>query len=331
MPTLQELATSVAAIIADYRQGEIPPPGARHVERWIGQFDEPVRHPMLAELLHVLTRTYASKSVVEDFLRRALESPTLVGPDLSAFRTSTRLLALQRAGSGQSEMLAIVRSLLGATPESDADDCAVHPRRFLYLDDVLFTGNRVKDDLIRWVERDAPPSAELVVAAIAMHVGGRNFAHVQIVEAAKAAGKTIDVKWLCAVLVEDRKAEIDRSDVLRPVSIPDDEPTRRYVHGMREAPLLRRPGHVGDRGFFSSEAGRHLLEQELLKAGCRIVSACPGLGPNSRPLGNFIRDTLGFGTLFLTYRNCPQNAPLALWAEAPWYPLLPRKWTSERG
>jgi hypothetical protein len=203
------------------------------------------------------------------------------------------LLALQRAGSGQSEMLAILRSLLGTTPEADADGCAVDPRRFLYLDDVLFTGNRIKEDLIRWVERDAPQSAEVVVAAIAMHVGGRNFAHVQIVAAAKAAGKTIDVKWLCPVLVEDRKAEIDRSDVLRPVSIPDDEPTRRYVRGMREAPLLRRPGHVGTRGFFSSEAGRHLLEQELLKAGCRIASACPGLGPNTRPLGNFIRETLG--------------------------------------
>ncbi len=329
MPTLQELLASVAAIIADYRQDEIAPPNARHVERWIAQFDAPVRQPLLAELLHVLTRTYASKAVMEDFLRRALQSPTLLGSDLRAFHRSTGFLALQRTGSGQSEMLAILRGLLGTMP--DADDCAVHPRRFLYLDDVLFTGNRIKEDLIRWVERDAPQSAELVVAAIAMHVGGRNFAHVQIVEAAKAAGKTIDVKWLCPVLVEDRKAEIDRSDVLRPVSIPDDEPTRRYVRGMREAPLLRRPGHVADRGFFSSEAGRHLLEQELLKAGCRLASACPGLGPNSRPLGNFVRETLGFGTLFLTYRNCPQNAPLALWAEAPWYPLLPRKWTSERG
>jgi hypothetical protein len=248
MPTLQQLLASVAAFIADYRQDEIAPPDARHVERWIVQFDEPVRRPMLAELLHVLTRTYASRAVVKDFLRRALQSPTLVGSDLRAFRRSTGLLALQRAGSGQSEMLAILRSLLGTTPEADADGCAVDPRRFLYLDDVLFTGNRIKEDLIRWVERDAPQSAEVVVAAIAMHVGGRNFAHVQIVAAAKAAGKTIDVKWLCPVLVEDRKAEIDRSDVLRPVSIPDDEPTRRYVRGMREAPLLRRPGTLGNGG-----------------------------------------------------------------------------------
>jgi hypothetical protein len=133
------------------------------------------------------------------------------------------------------------------------------------------------------------------------------------------------VKWLCPILIEDRKAEIDRSDVLRPVSIPADELTQQYVRAMTEPPLLRRPGDVGSQGFFSSEAGRHLLEQELLKAGCRIAAMCPHLGPHRRPLGNFVLETLGFGTLVLTYRNCPRNAPLALWADGPWYPLLPRK------
>ena len=35
-------------------------------------------------------------------------------------------------------------------------------------------------------------------------------------------------------------------------------------------------------------------------------------------------ETLGFGSLIVTYRNCPNNAPLALWVDAPWYPLFPR-------
>jgi hypothetical protein len=34
--------------------------------------------------------------------------------------------------------------------------------------------------------------------------------------------------------------------------------------------------------------------------------------------------TLGFGSLIVTYRNCPNNAPLALWVDHPWYPLFPR-------
>jgi hypothetical protein len=300
------------------------------VERWIAQFDERVRQPILSELLHVLLRTYASRAVVEKFIRRAIESPTLAGSDVRAFRRNTEFLALQPPGSSQRDMLEIFNRILNETLGIAAADCGVHPQQYLYLDDVLFTGNRLKEDLIRWVEREAPPSAQLIVATIAMHIGGRNFAHMRITDAAKGAGKTIDVKWLCPILIEDRKAEIDRSDVLRPMSIPADELTQQYVRAMTEPPLLRRPGHVGSQGFFSSEAGRHLLEQELLKAGCRIAAMCPHLGPHRRPLGNFILGTLGFGTLVLTYRNCPQNAPLALWADGPWYPLLPRRPSLEK-
>jgi hypothetical protein len=312
-------------VIADYRLGEIPAPDAQHVERWIAQFDESVRQPILTELLHVLLRTYASKATVERFLKRALESPTLAGSDLRAFRQNTKFLALQSPGSSQRDMLEIFDRILNEALGAAAADCGDRPQQYLYLDDVLFTGNRVKEDVIRWVEREAPPSAQLIVATIAMHVGGRNFAHGRIAEVAGAAEKTIDVKWLCPILIEDRKAEIDRSDLLRPVSIPAHEPTQQYVRAMTEPPALRRPGHVGGQGFFSSEAGRHVLEQELLKAGCRIAAMSPHLGPNRRPLGNFVLETLGFGALFLTYRNCPQNAPLALWADGPWYPLLPRK------
>jgi hypothetical protein len=35
-------------------------------------------------------------------------------------------------------------------------------------------------------------------------------------------------------------------------------------------------------------------------------------------------ETLGFGSLIVTFRNCPNNAPLAFWVDSPWYPLFPR-------
>ena len=38
-----------------------------------------------------------------------------------------------------------------------------------------------------------------------------------------------------------------------------------------------------------------------------------------------ILESLGFGSLVVTFRNCPNNAPLALWAGDPWYPLFPRR------
>lgn len=93
---------------------------------------------------------------------------------------------------------------------------------------------------------------------------------------------------------------------------------------MQYVPVLRSPGSVGSNALFSTEEGKHLLEQEFLKAGVRIRQRCPHLTRVQRPLGHVTLETLGFGSLIVTFRNCPNNAPLALWAGAPWYPLFPR-------
>ncbi|MEP7303572.1 MAG: hypothetical protein ABI699_18810, partial [Caldimonas sp.] len=132
-----------------------------------------------------------------------------------------------------------------------------------------------------------------------------------------------------AIELEDRKAYSDSADVLRPTSIPNDQAVQAYVQSMKYAPTLRRPGSVGAHALFSSEDGRGLLEQEFLKAGARLRQLCPNLGATQRPLGHITLDTLGFGSLIATFRNCPNNAPLALWVGEPWYPLLPRTTNSQ--
>lgn len=81
-----------------------------------------------------------------------------------------------------------------------------------------------------------------------------------------------------------------------------------------------------------AEAGRQLLESEFLIAGVKIRSLIQSPKDFIRPLGcgNF---GVGFGSMLVTYRNCPNNCPLALWWGDPeatsgalhWYPLLSRK------
>ena len=102
-----------------------------------------------------------------------------------------------------------------------------------------------------------------------------------------------------------------------------------YVQAMKYEPTLRQPGNVGGKALFSSDEGKTLLEQEFLKAGARIRQICPNLGATQRPLGHMTLDTLGFGSLIVTFRNCPNNAPLALWVGDPWYPLFPRTTNSQ--
>lgn len=144
-------------------------------------------------------------------------------------------------------------------------------------------------------------------------------------EACKAAGKVVSIKWWSALELEDRKTYIVDADVLRPTSIPADPAVRSYIQPFKYAPILRTGTSLGQARVFASDAGRNLLEQELLKAGVQIRRQSPRLGLYQRPLGNMLLETLGFGSTLVTFRNCPNNCPLALWAGDPWYLLFPRK------
>ena len=325
MTRRSRLLESIAGTIADYRAGEISLPTSAHVERWIEQFDGAAQEPILAELDHILDHTYIPKKEVQRFLVSLLKNKELAGADLCSFWANVEFLDIQGGGNSQREMLGMFDEVLQAECNFKIDDCGGDPEAYIYLDDAIFTGNRIRSDLSSWIQTDAPEKAKVHVVTIALHREGRWYAKNGIQQASDAASKKVSTSWWRCVEIEDRKRYVDSSDVLRPASLPSDELTREYVQRLRYPPVLRKAGSVGGNEFFSSEEGRHLLEQEFLKAGLRIRSECPHLNDYQRPLGNMVLETLGFGALLVTFRNCPNNCPLAFWAGDPWYPLFPRK------
>lgn len=319
-----ELLAAIAAMTSDYREGDLPAPTPEHVERWISQFDAGVQLPILHEIGHVLERTYYSRVRTRRFLAGLFKTEKLVGVDPCAFWRGVKFLDIQGGGASQKEMLALFSKVLEKECGIETANCGLEPHAYVYLDDAIFTGNRVRRDLETWIAEQAPAEAEVHVITIALHSGGQFYANGKIKEVAAAVGKKVRLTWWRAIELEDRKAYTQTSDVLRPVAIPTDEGVKAYVAAMRYPPNLRIAGNVGGNGIFSSDAGRQLLEGEFLKAGVRIRQMCPQLGQYQRPLGNMLLDTLGFGSLIVTFRNCPNNAPLALWAGDPWHPLFPR-------
>lgn len=325
MSERNRLLESIANTIADYRAGEIAHPTAEHVAMWIEQFDEAIQELMLAELDHVLKRTYIQKAFVQNFLSNLATNTKLACADPCSFWKGAGFLNIQGGGNSQRDMLALFDEVLQEKCGLEINDCGDTPEAYLYLDDAIFTGNRIRNDLGAWIQSDAPRKAKVHVITIALHRGGQYYARKKIQEVAREAGKEVEISWWRSIEIEDRKTYIDSSDVLRPTNLPDDELTKDYVQSLKYPPALRKPGNVGNNTFFSSEEGRNLLEQELLKAGVRIRSECPHLNVYQRPLGNMVLETLGFGSLLVTFRNCPNNCPLALWVGDPWYPLFPRK------
>jgi hypothetical protein len=319
----QELAEKLAQLIRGYRKGEIAELNVDHVQRWISQFAANKQDALLTELTHVLETTYIAKAEIGKFLTGLTKNEKLTGDDPAAFWRSANFLRLQTAGNSQKDMLELFDAALKKAHGFGFDECGSKEAQFVYLDDALYSGGRIKSDISRWIKDAAPKRAKVAVIAVGIHCLGEWFAGNDITKAAHEVGKDIQIEWWRAVTFEDRKAYMYSSDVLRPTGIPDE--AKDYVDSLGAEPILRTPGSTGKLGLFSSDEARILLEQEFLKAGVRVREMCPYLNKYMRPLGCTLMKTTGFGSLLVTYRNCANNAPLTLWAGDPWYPLFPRK------
>ena len=329
MGTVQQHAQSIANTAGDYRRNDLGPLTADLVMTWIEQFDDEDRLPVLAELDHVLQKTYFSEAAVTDFLESLAKEPKLVGGDPAQFWKSAGILNIQQGGNSQTDMLQRFDAVLRKQFAIGIPDCEASSGNFIYLDDAIFTGNRFRRDLEPWIESTAPPKATVHVIVNAMYAGSY-YAKQQVDKAAQKAGKAITtVRWHVRE-IENRKYYKNQSEVLWPAEFPEGgtDEISAYVQMLKNAghpPEKRAPGGTPKNGIFSGEPGRAALERAFLKAGVHIRSICPFLKETARPLGYSSLMTLGFGATVVTYRNCPNNCPLALWAGDPWYPLFRRK------
>lgn len=333
MKTRAELLTSIATTIQDYRAGEIPQPTPAHVDRWVKQFGAEVQLPLLAELDHVLDKTYFSREVVSGFFAHQIQQKKIAGDNPCAFWQRANFLNIQAHGQSQTEILGLFGEALVAQCGIAVDNCGSEDGPFIYLDDVLFSGGRIGSDLKTWIQDDAPAKAAVHILVIGTHRLGEWQSLEGLKTAAKEAGKNISFSCWAAIRFENRKKYKNSAEVLWPAVVPNDAVLAAYMALETKWPFEpRAAGGVLENKLFSGEPGRQLIEQELLLAGVKIRAGCQDPKRSMRPLG-FSAFGLGFGSMVVTYRNCPNNCPLALWwgdANATsgamhWYPLLPRK------
>jgi hypothetical protein len=328
-----DLLESIANTIADYREGEIPKPDSLHVDRWVLQFDAGVQLPILKEMDHVLKATYFRKADAREGIRTLLRTQSLVGDEACGYWKSVNFLDLEsRGGGSQTALLELFSQVLAEECGYGVDACG-GDGAFFYLDDAIFTGGTVGDDLVTWIKDSAPPNARLEVVVLASHTFGKFKVTERIERDAAREGKAVTFKITSGMQLENRSAYRRSADVLWPTVLPDDAALKEYEESQTYRFQPRTPGGVGSAGVFLSEVGRQILERELLMKGMFIRSVCQNPSPALRPLG-FGPFGLGFGSTVVTYRNCPNNTPLALWWGDPdaapthpfskWYPLLPR-------
>jgi hypothetical protein len=320
----EALLGSIAGTIADYRRGELPTPTAAHVDRWVSQFPRDVQEPMLSEFETVLQRTYITQEALRLFLRDTLFDRTLVGQDAAGFWSAASVLQIQLGGRSQSDLLALLDGELADAFGFGLHGCSGSGDTYIYVDDVLFTGRRIGNDLTLWIAKDAPGKGSVHIVVNTAHTSGIYWLLQRLRSSAIEAGKRLSFRLWPKQTVENRLAYRDTSPLLWPSVLPDVPAVHRYMAVPQQYPF--EPRTAGSRiGPYSSEAGRALMERELLLAGVSIRERHANPSDVMRPLG-FSAFGLGFGSLSITYRNCPNNAPLALWwGLGGWYPLFRRK------
>ncbi len=333
MSEMEDLLGQVATTIGTYRVGEVDPPTTRHVERWLGQFTPDKKLLLLRELAHVLRNTFITKEWTIGFLERLSENQNLAGANPAAYWKAVNILSIQKVGNSQKEMVALLGEALRRHYGFDLAARCVPGGDYIYLDDGIFSGSRAISDLGDWIRDHAPPVAKLRVIVIALHAGGYYWVKNRLAQIAREAGKQLSIDFWHAALLENRKTYKDVSSVLWPSVVPDSQEVQANFAAIAASPYplqLRNPGDA--RWPFSSEEGRQVLESEFWIAGAKIKANVTEEKEHFRPLG-FGSFGAGFGTLLVTYRNCPNNAPLALWwgdggvstRALNWYPLFKRR------
>ena len=335
-------AQELAHILSDYAPKRVT---TKSVIEWINQFDVEDREMVLVELAHVLKRTYISrtraKRAMEDFLLQIISR--YYSGDPLRFRHDVRFLETQEGeGESQYDMIALANEVLRTRWGFTAEECGRSmPKRFIYLDDVVYSGNRLRYDFLDekpegraagrgWLLYGAPRGSTIHVFVLAAHSVGWEYAQRHI--RAEAVKRGVKVFFHTEQTYANRRVPCVEHCCLWPRSDYGDAKLQRYLEYLRREAkrrsldcLFLRPESTPLREtFFSSPEGREVLERTFVLKGLELIENTRV--QSLRPLGWEKLLSLGFGTLVFSYRNCPNTVPVVLWWRGGgWRPLVERR------
>lgn len=302
---------------------------SHHVLKWLEQFDSAKREDFAQAFSNVLAKCYISKEKVQNAVDCLFTSPAINKKDTLFFQNSS-FLNIQKNGQSQKIFL---QDFIIPKAQALGIPCVINDQSketFLYFDDVLFSGGRVGDDLEEWIKNIAPQSCEIVCIFIFNHTYGMFNAGRRLKKVIEDSGKAINFRFHYIKLINNNRLFAKTTDVLHPRVVPQ-ESTDFYkeISESSKYPILREYEQTAPSLFFATEAERSLLEEQFVIAGLSILSQLTEK-KNWKPLGLEGFPSFGFGSTVVTYRNCPNVSPLALWwgeqvDGSIWYPLVPRK------
>ncbi len=328
---MEQLADELAKLLSDYRKSEKLNPKKENVLKWINQFSKENRKIVLEEMVHVFKHRYLTEEKVDNFLIGLVKNEKLTKNDPNFWRDIS-LLDIQKNGHSQTIMNEKFKKII---KDKTGIDVAINDNSknyFIHIDDFLFTGNRLKIDLTDWITNQAPKNANLDIIYIGFYKNGQY--HVKE-ELKKINSKNIKLEYWRLYEFENNPNCQNASEVLWPTNdIKSEDGVEAFLLQQGMIKLRDKTQVLNihcNKQFFTSEKNRLILEKEFTLAGLKINNSIREESKKKywKPLGIHSYPGLGFGALVFSYRNCPNNTPLAFWwgdwdNNQVWYPLLNR-------
>ncbi|MBS0645419.1 MAG: hypothetical protein JSR97_02350 [Verrucomicrobia bacterium] len=352
---MEQLINDIYEIIKDYRQDE-GKMTVNRIDRWIKQFPEADREFILTELKTILAHRYFSKASITQGLENIIKaiSKILGFPTPSDFLKVTSFIDHQPEGKSQKDFLSLLKEISqNKFGLNLSNHTPTNPRYFIYLDDLLCTGDTLFKGLAKvegeekkgWLYQNIGEQthleylktgmAQILILYFVIHK--HNYANFQwrlqthLHQDISGHYKAYAFKWI----ENDFRNLNSKLDFLFPLKENQPQNILDYLSALNvpnDLGVFRSPGRPTTEIFFSSGANRNRFENIMLHQSMKLYDlAGENRNVRMRPLGYGLTShkNLGFGTLCFTYRNVPFNTPLVFWYPYHnWLPLFERKFVS---
>lgn len=293
-----------------------------HINLWISQFDDSEKEFMVTITANLLEQRIITKDKEINFVKALFQNPSLLNNGAMPYP-----LKIQRNGQSQVRLVQHYENFMNYYNLKYSESSCI------YLDDFVFSGGRLFNDLSNWIPLQRK-SNEIFVAVMGQHTNiwnTKNQLQNKISQTNQTKGINSSLIFLKCFELENRLFKKNESSVLWPmISFFQNETYAPYM----EPKFIYREGFIATpNNFFNNNEDRVKFENICLKYGFQIIQRCQNLHPTTKPLGiSFFG--YGFGGLVFNYRNCPNNTPLIFWwgSSNPsdpmynqWHPLMPRR------
>ena len=165
---LQRLEESIADKIKDYQKWNRNnlKYDDKHVDKWIRQFPEDEQIIVLTETDRLLARNYITEEAMKDFFDAIIWSNAEImgeNPELTIDRI--QFLDIQGRGNSQNRLVNLIEEHYCNTKHIKINR-KNHPNvtKYIYLDDCMFTGYRLRKDIGNWIDKMSPNSGAQLYA-----------------------------------------------------------------------------------------------------------------------------------------------------------------------